>query len=186
MTTPIVIVDQSDANKALKINADGTLNAKAIADYVRAGQSFTATIDLLNAAANTNNYPLGIFNPANSGVNVLIYSIQIVNGASAATALVKRITSAPGYTSSTAARVTNDLHGGTASAIASNVTTSTTSQTLPGTYDQVSIVVGNTTEMLTNGASILLPSGSAHGISVYIQTYAAGFNSITARWIEYA
>jgi hypothetical protein len=39
--------------------------------------------------------------------------------------------------------------------------------------------------MFPNGGAILLPAGSANGVTVFLQTYAAGIGNITARWIEF-
>ncbi|GAC1363802.1 MAG: hypothetical protein NVS2B12_20150 [Ktedonobacteraceae bacterium] len=149
------------------------------------GKAYSATTGLLNSASGTNTYPLSIFNPANSGKNVLIYALHVSSGTSSAnsiTVFVQNTTSNPSY--ATVASVLNARLGGVASALAASCTFTTISQTLSGPYTQVEIST-NPIELLLNGAAILLPAGSANGITVFLQTYAAGFNTITARWLEF-
>jgi hypothetical protein len=155
-------------------------------DQIRAwianGQGFSASTGMLNSASGTNNYALSIFNPNNSGKNILIYSIQVANGSGGMTALLQRVTSDPGFTAVTPL---NAKLGGGNSAIAGHVTQATSNQTLLGNFDQVVTLAGTMMELLTNGACILLPSGSNNGIVQYIQTYSVAINVVLARWVEF-
>ncbi len=180
---------QLDAAGSLKVNGGGNpvTNPMIAQDQLRAwlltGQSYCASTGLISAATATNNYPLSIFNPAVSGKNILIYSLQVTNGSGALTALVAPVTANPAF--SNVAAVANARAGGSASVLASTVTTTTISQFVSGPYVLVATVVSGTLELLTNSAGFLLPAGSANGLVVYIQTYNTGLNSITARWIEF-
>ncbi len=172
--------------QALQVDGSGNLQVQ---DWVHTltlqGKAYSATTGLLNSTGGTNSYPLSIFNPASSGKNVLIYALHISSGTSSANSIsvfVQNTTSNPTY--ATAANVLNARLGGAASALAASCTFTTTSQTLNGPYMQVEVSTGPI-ELLLNGALILLPAGSANGITVFLQTYAAGFNTITARWLEF-
>jgi hypothetical protein len=163
-------------------------NRGAIQDLVRGaianGQGFSATIGLFTSGAGTNNYGLSIFNPNNSGKNILIYSVQAANGSGGATALLQLVTSNPAFSQQVAP--INQLAGGPASVLpATDVTWANSNQSLSGSFEQVATLASGTLELLTNGAAILLPNGSNNGLAAYLQTYAAGINSLLARWIEY-
>jgi hypothetical protein len=172
--------------QALLVDGNGNLQVQ---DWVRMqallGRAYSGTTGLLNSTTGTNNYPLSIFNPAGSGKNVLIYALHVSSGTSSANAMtvfMQSMTSNPAY--ATAANVSNTKLGGAVSAIANSCTFTTTSQTLVGPYMQVEVST-NPIELLLNGAYILLPAGSANGITVFLQTYASGFNSLLARWLEF-
>ncbi len=172
--------------QALQSDGNGNLQ---IQDWIRLltlqGKAYSGTTGLLNSVTGTNTYPLCIFNPANSGKNILLYDLHVSSGTSAANSIsvfVQSVTSNPAYSS--AASVSNARVGGPASAIAASCTFTTSSQTISAPYMQVEIST-NPVQLLLNGSTILLPNGSAGGITVFLQTYAAGFNNITARWLEF-
>lgn len=155
-------------------------------DIIRAcilnGQSFSADIGLFTSGAGTNNYPLSVFNPGN--INVLIYSVQVANGSGGLTALLQLVTSNPAFATQLAP--INMQAGGNVSQLpASAVTWANTNQAIAAPYEQVTAIASATQELLTNGAAILLPKGSANGLVAYIQTYAAGINSVLMRWLEF-
>jgi hypothetical protein len=158
-------------------------------DFIRAcilnGQGFSANIGLFTSGSGTNNYPLSIFNPNNSNVNVLIYSIQASNGSGGLTAILQLVTSNPAF--GTQLAPINQLANGPNSQLPiSAVTWANSNQSIAAPYAQVATIASATAEMLTNGAAILLPKGSNNGLVTYIQTYGAGINSILARWIEFS
>jgi hypothetical protein len=177
-----------DAAGNLKVTSGGntvtnpTLTADQIRAWIANGQGFSASTGMLNSASGTNNYALSIFNPNNSGKNILIYSIQVANGSGGITAILQRVTADPAFTAVTPL---NAKLGGSASAIAGHVSQATSNQTLSGAYDQVITLASTTMELLINGAAILLPNGSNNGLITYIQTYSAAINSILMRWVEY-
>lgn len=179
-----------DAAGNLKVTPGGNLvtNPTITEDQIRAwianGQGFSASTGILNSASGTNNYPLSVFNPNNSGKSILLYSIQVSNGSGGATALLQLVTSNPAF----ANQVTpiNMKAGGPASALpAAAITAATTNQAVAAPYEQVVALASTTLELLTNGAAILLPNGSNNGLVMYIQTYSAAINSILARWTEF-
>jgi hypothetical protein len=179
-----------DSGGNLKVAPGGNpvTNPAITEDQIRAwianGQGFSASTGLLNSASGTNNYPLSVFNPNNSGKSVLVYSIQVSNGSGGMTALLQLVTSNPSF----ASQITpiNMKAGGPSSALpAGAITTATTNQAIAGPYEQVVTLVGTTAELLTNGAAILLPGGSNNGLVTYAQTYASAINSILMRWVEF-
>ena len=181
-----------DAAGNLKVSPGGNpvTNPAITEDQIRAwianGQGFSASTGILNSAAGTNNYPLSIFNLSTSGKSILIYSIQVANGSGGATALLQLVTSNPVFTSQIQIAPINMKAGGPNSALlAADVTGATASQTIATPYEQVVTLASTTLELLTNGAAILLPNGSGNGLVAYVQTYAAGINSILVRWIEF-
>jgi hypothetical protein len=156
-----------------------------ILNAIRAGQGFIANTGQMSSATGTNNTPLSIFNPSTSGKNILVYSFTASSGTaggSSIAAYLAATTSDPAYGST--ATITNNKAGGSSSAIASNCTFTTTSQSIPGGIIET---MYNTApiELIAPGTAILLPSGSNHGLTLFMQTYANGIGAIMARWIEY-
>jgi len=190
--TPAGIINglNLDAAGNLKVASGGNpvTNPAITEDQIRAwianGQGFSASTGILNSAAGTNNYPLSIFNPNNSGKSILLYSIQVANGSGGATALLQLVTSNPAF----ANQVTpiNMKAGGPNSALpAAAITAAATNQAIAAPYEQVVTLASTTLELLTNGAAILLPNGSNNGIVQYVQTYSAAINAVLIRWIEF-
>jgi expansin (peptidoglycan-binding protein) len=163
-------------------SSGASITTDQVREWIVNGQGFSASTGMLNSASGTNNYALSVFNPNNSGKNILVYSIQVANGSGGMTAILQRVTSDPGFTAVTPL---NAKLGGAASAIAGHVSQATSNQTLSGNYDQVVTIASTTIELLTNGAVILLPNGSNEGLVQYIQTYSTAINSILMRWIEF-
>lgn len=190
-------LNPTNTGQALRVDSNGNLKVVAASDlsmptitedrlrnWIINGQGFIGGTDVMNSATGTNNNPLCIFNPATSGKSILIYSFGLSSGTagtSAISAFMQYVTANPGYSS--AAVVVNARAGGSASAIASSCTFTTINQVIAGPSMQF---VSSTTpiEMLSNGSVILLPAGSANGVTVFLQTYAVGIGNITARWIE--
>jgi hypothetical protein len=191
-------LNPSNTGQALGLDAAGNLkvapggnpvtNPTITQDQIRAwianGQGFSAGTGILNSATSTNNYPLSMFNPNNSSKSVVLYSIQVANGSGGATALLQLVTSNPAF----ANQVTpiNMKAGGPSSALpAAAITAATINQAIAAPYEQVVTLASTTLELLTNGATILLPNGSNNGLVAYVQTYAVAINSILMRWVEY-
>lgn len=154
-----------------------------VADIVRMytdlGYGYSATTGLVNAATGTNNYPLALWNPNNSGRTLFVYSIQASNGSGGQTAFLQMVRTNPNFPS--AITPINQNPGSSISSVAS-LTTTTTSQTLSGSHDQVTTLASTTLELLTNGAVIELEPNN--GLVVYMQTYGAAINSLLMRWVE--
>jgi hypothetical protein len=179
-----------DALGNLKVTPGGNpvTNPAITEDQIRAwianGQGFSASTGILNSAAGTNNYPLSVFNPNNSGKSILIYSIQVSNGSGGMTALLQLVTSNPAFANQITS-INMKAAGPNSALPAVAITASTTNQAIATPYEQVVTLASATLELLTNGAAILLPNGSNNGLVAYIQTYGAAINSILMRWIEF-
>lgn len=147
------------------------------------GKSYACTTGLLNVAAG--NYPLCIFNPATSGKSILIYSLHASSGTASTNSIsvfLQSVTSNPAY--SLSATPSCNKAGGAASAIAGSCTFANTSQTLAAPYVQVEIST-IPIELLHNGTAMFLPNGTASGLTIFVQTYASGFSTISASWLEF-
>lgn len=191
-------LNPANTGQALRVDSDGNLKVAAangptmptitedrLRTWIINEQGFIGGTGMMSSATGTNNNPLCIFNPASSEKNILIYSFSLSSGTAATSAIsafMQYVTVNPNYSS--AAIVANARPGGPASAIAASCTFTTTNQTISGGSIQF---VASTIpiEMLTNGSAILLPAGSANGVTVFLQTYAAGIGNITAKWIEF-
>ncbi len=174
----------SGSGQAFQLDAQGNLMNQAwMLEQQMLGKGYTATTGLLNVAAG--NYPLSIFNPVNSGKSILLYALHASSGTAAVnsiTVFVEIMSANPAYAS--AAIITPSKLGASASAIAASCTFAATSQTLVTPYSLVE-VSGGPIELLLNGNIIVLPNGLAMGVSVFVQTYASGFSSISAKWLEF-
>lgn len=175
-------LNPAGVGQALRLDTSGNLLVQAWNQVMNAnGSAFMASNGLLNPV--TGSYPLAVFNAATSGKNVLIYSIRISTGTGSSNGFLQAVTTNPAYGS--AATVTNKRLGGVASAVATNCTFASTSQTLSAPYAKVELLTAYPAELLSNGSTILLPSGSANGLIVWITTFSGGYCSITIEWIEF-
>ncbi len=170
--------------QAIGIDAQGNVATQAWSlSTMMQGKGYSGSTGLLNVAAG--NYPLCIFNPVSSGKSILLYSLRTSSGTASVNSIsvfLQLVTTNPAYAS--AAVVTTTRPGSSASALAATCTFASTTQTLAGPYSQVEVST-TPVELLTNGGAILLPAGLASGVIVFIQTYASGFSSTTAKWLEF-
>jgi len=179
---------QLDASGNLKVSPGGNTvtNPVITQDQVRAwlqgAQIYTLTLGNFSSAAGTNEYGISIFNPTANSKNILIYSILATNGGGGATVVMQMLTADTAFTQR---NPINSKGGGAASSIQATSRVATTDQTIAGTDKKVATIASASFEMLTPGDAILLPQGSDNGLVTYIQTYAAGINSLTATWAEY-
>jgi hypothetical protein len=169
--------------------AVGINGVASVQDWVRQltwqGHAYSAHSGLQSSATGTNDYALSIFNPAASGKTIVLYGLHVAASSAATntiTAKLKYTTSDPAYGS--AATVSNQRAGGSSSAIASNCTLTTSNTVNSGPYCQ-SEISNSAAELLTNNAIIVLPAGTSNGLTIFLETYATGTYSITARYIEY-
>jgi hypothetical protein len=179
-------LNAAGVGQALQLDASGNLQVQ---DWQRQlaqqGKVFIGGTGLLSSGTGANTYGLSIFNPANSGKTILIYSVRASSGTASSNSislLLQATSSNPAY--SNAATVSNVRGGGAASAIASTCTFSSSSLSISPPYMQVEISTGPI-DALSNGGYIVLPASSANGLLVLLQTYASGLNNITARWLEF-
>lgn len=196
-STLVGALNTLDQGEALRLDANGNLHVVAATDstqptitedrlraWLLAGQGFVGGTGQLNGAAGTTNNPLCIFNPAASGKSILIYSLSLSSGTAGANsiaALLQYVTVDPAY--ETPAVIVNARAGGAASTIAASCTFTAVDQSPVGSFARF-VVSTQPIELLTHGSVIYLPAGSAHGVTVFLQTYAAGIGNITAHWIE--
>ena len=176
-------LNPSGIGQAFAVDALGKLLTQ---DWLRqatiAGQAFIATNGCPSLAMN--NYAMSVFNPANSGKSILIYSVRLSNGSGSSFQQLSSVTVDPAY-GNTATPVNTKL-GGAASAIATKVTYASTNQAITGTDLIAEPGPQNTAvELLANGATILLPAGAANGLIAYITTFGSGYVSECMRWIEF-
>jgi hypothetical protein len=179
-------LNPNGVGQALQLDASGNLQVQ---DWQRQlaqqGKAFIGNTGLLNSGSGANTYGLSIFNPANSGKTILVYSVRVSSGTASSNSislLLQTTTINPAYAN--AATVANTRAGGAASAIASTCTFSSSGLTISPPYLQVEISTGPI-DAFNNGGYIILPAGSANGLTALLQTYASGINNITARWLEF-
>lgn len=154
-----------------------------IQNAIRNGQGYAATTGSLTSTSG-NAFPLSIFNPSGSGKNILIFSLKVSATGGQFTLDTRAKTTDPAF--STALTPVNLKIGGSASVLTSSVTTVNSNQTISGTQIEYDMVLGNTSyELLTNGDVILLPNGSAEGLTLYLVTGASGNYVLNAKWIEF-
>lgn len=153
-----------------------------IQNWIRSGAGFNGTSGTSSTAGAINAVEFSLFNPAASGKNVYVYSLKVVANITGNLVVATLITTDPALT---AAAVTN-LKPGSGASVAS-VTYSSAAQTQAGTVLDRLVLPGNNAvqDFFMNGSGILLPSGSAYGIAVFINLTAAANWTVTARWIEF-
>jgi hypothetical protein len=174
----------SSLDRAVGING-----VTSVQDWTRQltlqGHAYTAHNGLQTSATGTNDYPLSIFNPSASGKTILIYSLRIMAATAVANSITARLkftTTDPAYSSS--ATVSNLKAGVSASAIAASCTYVTANTTPVAPFAQIDSANGPF-ELLQNEQIIVLPAGAANGITLLLETYAAGSYSISAKYVEF-
>jgi len=161
------------------MGAEATIEA-----FIRNGQGFSANTGFQTNVA-TGNFALSIFNPAANTKNALIYSIIVIEGATISQVQCNFTTTDPAY--GTPAVVLNCNPKGPGSSL-STVSYAATTQTLgpAGTVVVARRIPVNTDlEMLTNGRVILLPAGSANGLTTFTTPTGASNWEIIASWVEF-
>ncbi|HEY7413876.1 MAG TPA: hypothetical protein VH593_01680 [Ktedonobacteraceae bacterium] len=172
----------SNVGGALRKDALGNLLVTdGVAGQVLQGDAYLASNGLVNAAAG--NFPMGIFNPSNSGKNILIYSIAVSCGGTGFDAAFQFQATDPAF--SKAGIVTNKKIGGSASAIAGSITYEDTSQTRNGPYARWEPYTSSPVDMVFAGSPVLLPAGSANALIVWVTTYGNGYSAIHLEWVEF-
>jgi len=166
------------------INSDGSalveMNTQTMA---RSGQVFSATTTrvLASGALMTG---ASLFNPANSGKNILVFSIKmgLNNGLVAGHATLTTTDPALG----TAMNVYNMKAGGPTSAIAGTLSYVNGAATQSGNvFDFFQAPTADFREMLSNFKVILLPAGAANGVAVFPSIPASGYWAVTFTYAEY-
>lgn len=155
-------------------------SADTVRLYTQLGQMFCATTGKqANGAAG--NFPISIFNPSNSGKNILLISVVVCCQGGNQTHELKTTTTDPAF--GTVVTPVNEMAGGAASV--ASVTTATTTQTVAGTAYGVVNTSNNSIEFFDNNRCRLLPAGTASGLTVWLEAGTAGTYGVTLFWIEY-
>jgi len=166
------------------INSDGSalveMNTQTMA---RNAQVFSATTTrVLAAGALTTGASL--FNPANSGKTILIFSIKMGLNNNLIAGHATLTTSDPAL--GTTMTVANMKAGGATSAIASTLSYVNGAATQSGTvFDFFQAVAGDFRELLSNFKVIVLPAGAANGVAVFPSIPASGYWVVTFTYAEY-
>jgi hypothetical protein len=145
-------------------------------DWLFNGQCFAAAYTQTIGGAAQGNFALSIFNPSNSGKNILVFSSKVASNNFTAMAGLFLSTSDPGYNESPT--VVNLKAGSGVSSIASVTANGSTISWPSNNFD----TAYSTPEMLSNNSAILLPPGNGLIIATYVgnsQEYA-----LSAKWIE--
>ncbi len=160
-----------------------------IQGWLRNGQAFSATTGLLATATNANLTIGGmcIFNPANSGKSVLIYSMHVFTTVTSICRL-NAVTADEAFGNPLTPNNMN-LAGGT-SVVTCNSSANSVAASVTRHGIELAIVTQGLSsapnDVITNGGYILLPIGSAHGVAVYPFVATAGNNfAVNAKWIEF-
>lgn len=160
-----------------------------IQNWVRSGNGYSASTGKLASATNGNLTVggLSIFNPAASGKNILIYRI-LVHVSVAAYTQANLTTVDPAFSNTVTPQNIKAGGAGSAASVTSSANGVTASVTVSGNIFGEAVVSSSvpTMELLTNGATILLPAGSANGVAIFPTLGTAGTAwAITAQWIEF-
>jgi len=203
--TPFLLNADGSAQYDLRKVAGATLSQSNpvitelnIPNWIRSGNGFSYTNGLSGTSypvtATNNNLlvcALSIFNPSNSGKNILIYSIKVACTGSGPSGKIFATTTDPsGTTGYTGVAVAANAKLGGAATVASLSASASAIAASPATsgtpMESYAIASGSAIEVLTNGSVILLPSGSANGISIMAFVPTAGQTFVcTAKGVEY-
>lgn len=162
----------------------GTGVASSLAS-ARSGQSYSVTTDQ-QSSDGSGNFGLSLFNPSTSKKNIFIYSMKSSNQGGS-TVFTGTITTANPAFAGTPTKL-NASSGVAGASSAANVTYSTTAvgANVGTTYDTLTGTAYSVVEMLSNGAGILLPAGTASGVILYNFASAASQKWVSSmKWIEY-
>jgi hypothetical protein len=154
--------------------------------YIAAGQGFVYSTAQQQSPAGSVNLGLSVFNPSNSGKNVLIYSIKVFYTGYAMFFLAPTNTTDPAL--GNVALVVNSNLGNVRTSVAS-ATYTNTSLTAPAASSilEGAQAAGNYTiaDMLANNNAYLLPKGSANGLLLFFNSPSANTWIATIKGIEY-
>lgn len=169
-------------------NTDGSSNASAASVFsdvrveaVMNGQAFTVVQNQTIGGAATGQYAVSVFNPSNSGKNILIFSIKCMTNFGNCTVWLYQTTTNPAYNTTLTPK--NMLGGGSVSSLASgSITANSASISFPAS--QVDMTIAQP-EVLMNNATFFLPNGSANGLTSLVNVGNSQAYSICVKWIEF-
>src|SRR5882762_8732830 len=125
-------------------------------------------------------YGLSIFNPANSGKTIRVFSIQTMENYSNTTTWIYLNTADPAYNQNLSTAIVNLQGGGPASVLGSHVTANSASVSFPGSGN-ASMALGSP-EVISNKGVYVLPPGNGLAAQIFVansQEYA-----LAAKWLE--
>lgn len=175
--------------------AGNTANPVAIANQLQTaillGKGYVATTGMLATATNSN-LVMGmcVWNPANSGKSLYIYSIKWTSASTSTNSTLKYavVTANPAYaTTITPAPLQVGSSTTSITTVTSAANSATASITVTGTVHDIMYVNSKGTfEYLTGVEGVYLPNGTAAGLTVYGTVATAGDTwGATVRWIEF-
>lgn len=170
--------------------AGGFVTEDVIRNFTLAGKAFSATTGK-NAAPGAVTLGFQLFNPANSGKNLLIYSLIILSAAAGihdirmTTADVSSITGWSG--NNVAVTPVNNKGGGAGSSATCGYSNTSVTGTLLGSSRETTACTANApVEVLTNGECIFLPAAaSINGLAVYFNATGTNNWAITCEYLEF-
>ncbi len=173
-------------NLLVSANADTPVTGyDQIHAYIAAGQGFVYSTGEQQGPASSANVGLSLFNPANSGKNILIYSVKIFYTGYAMFFLA--LSNADPALGSVAF-VTNSMPGSALASTAS-ATYTNTNLTPPAnnTILEGAQAAGNYTinDILTNNSVYILPKGSASGLLLFFNSPSTNTWIATIKGVEF-
>jgi hypothetical protein len=138
---------------------------------IRNGQLFYGTTGQESLANATVDSPTSLFNPSNSGKSLLIKSWIVSSGTGSIVGIMFFTTVDPAYGSSLLVKNANP---GSANTSVASATFDHANNSEPGAGEFRRIYNQYYIEMIPSGYGILLPKGSAHGITTFMESYATG------------
>lgn len=153
--------------------------------YIAAGQGFVYSTGQQQSPASNVNLGLSVFNPSNSGKNILIYSLKMFY-TGYAMFFVSSTTADPALGS--AAFVANAQLGNAHSSVSSatytnaNLTPPAASGILEGAQAAGNYAIA---DMLANNSVYMLPKGSANGLLLFFNSSSGNTWIATMKGIEF-
>jgi hypothetical protein len=153
-----------------------------IRDWLMGGQCFYGSTGQMSSASGTVDAPMSIFNPSNSGKNVFITSIIVSSGTGSLVGICFATTADPGYGSSLLVQ-NADLGSAVTSVVSSTFVHTNQSEPMTGEFRRLYNQYSQ--ELIPSNMGILLPKGSANGVTTFLETYGSGIGSVSASWVEF-
>jgi len=190
----------SPDGQALKLDTSGNLLVSTLGNtpatiqdivryYTMQGQAFSATTGRSNSPA-AGNVGFQLFNPANSGKNILIYSLLLgYNSANwhAIALTTQDVSGITGWTNTPITPVNNKIGSLIISVATSGFSNTNVTGTQLGTVREITGSQNNLpTETLTNGECIFLPAqATIGGVAIYLTIGAAASWFVNCGYIEF-
>lgn len=159
--------------------------------YTLSGNAYSVTTGKLSAPSGGNTLGWQLFNPANSGKTLLIYSLILIYNSAALHDIRMTTADVSGViTNWTNVAVTpvNNKGGGAASVATSGYSNSGLSGGLSGSSRETTGTQNSgPVEILTNGECIVLPAtNSINGVAIYVTSGGANSWAVTAEYLEFS